>query len=360
VNADESSIGNLEALVIGADVLSSGSQSHISQELADLAAQALEHERGRVEKSTEETYKYIVRQYEAFCDGHGLDPFHPASVRLYIVHRVNMKERKGTLRLRIAAIAHLARATGVADPTNDALVRTSLRNAMRVSGRAPRRVSAATADKLEPLVAAAQSLARKRASKLGPKLSALLGLRDRALVLFGFASGRRGSEIARVEVEHIEEHADGFLVRIPWSKTNKTGEPEFIGIPACPTDSLCPVAATKAWLFAACIESGPVFVTLSSVRGLGGNPMRAEDISRRLEVIAAEAKLPGFWRSHSLRRGVVTSAEASGVARSRTRTLTGWTSDAMFSVYADHVKKIAASPLRDILRDLREQKTVPK
>jgi hypothetical protein len=76
--------------------------------------------------------------------------------------------------------------------------------------------------------------------------------------------------------------------------------------------------------------------------------MPGEVIAERLAEIAAEANPPGLWRSHSLRRGVVTSAEALNIARSRTRTLTSWKSDAMFTHYADHQEKIAASPIHEI------------
>ena len=211
----------------------------------------------------------------------------------------------------------------------------------------PRPVAPATFETLESLVAATESIAkaciRSRRTTTADATSAQL--RDRALVLLGFALGRRGAELVRVD--HIERQPSGILVKIPRTKTNRSGKPEYVGVPSFPGHPLCPVRALDVWLTHAKITSGPVFVTFAPTRTSAERRMRAQDVSRQLEAIAEEAGLEGVWRSHSLRRGVVTAAEAAGVVRSRTRTLTGWKSDAMFAVYADHREKIAASPLNE-------------
>jgi hypothetical protein len=67
------------------------------------------------------------------------------------------------------------------------------------------------------------------------------------------------------------------------------------------------------------------------------------DVSRRL--VGA-----GIRCSHPCRVKPDPPPNRAGVARSRTRLLTGWKSDAMFSVYADHQDKIAQSPLHDLYR----------
>ena len=211
-------------------------------------------------------------------------------------------------------------------------------------------ITPATFESLERLIAATERIqqAQVRSRHVTATDAAYMQVRDWALVLLGFALGRRGSKLVRVDVEHIERQLSGILVKIPRTKTNRSGEPEYVGVPSFPGHPLCPVKALDVWLAVAKTTAGPVFVTLGRTRKGESRRMCAEDVSRRLEAIAAEAGLEGIWRSHSLRRGVVTSAEAAGVARLRTRTLTGWKSDAMFAVYADHRKKISASPLIDI------------
>lgn len=107
---------------------------------------------------------------------------------------------------------------------------------------------------------------RKRGARWRPQLdkktnAAAILLRDPALVLLGFALGRRGLELARIDLEHTE-----------WMP-EVTGVPKFVG------DPLCPVAALARWVHYAEITAGAVFVTLSPVGGKGGKRIAPLDIS---------------------------------------------------------------------------------
>jgi integrase len=288
----------------------------------------------------------LLPNYIAFCEELRVEPYTPSSVRFYITRRLELNDPKSTLRNRLLAIKHAAVESGHPDPTDNTSVRRIRSNAIRaLPAREPRRATPATYEALHELVEAIATTAR---ANRRDRAAVAMALRDRAMVLLGFALGRRGSELARVMLEDITRRPGGLLIRIPYSKTNKSGEPEFIGVPRFRGDPLCPVSALDRWLKFAAITSGPIFTTLSPVPGKNGKSVSALDITRRLKSIAARAGLEGFWSSHSLRRGVVTSAEAAGVARSRTNTLTGWKSDAMYAIYADHRNKIAASPLHEI------------
>ena len=72
----------------------------------------------------------------------------------------------------------------------------------------------------------------------------LIGIRDRALLLIGFAGAFRRSELVALNVSDIEFGADGLKVTIRRSKTDQEGEGQVIGIAygTC----LCPVAALQA------------------------------------------------------------------------------------------------------------------
>jgi integrase len=303
-----------------------------------------------VEASTAQTYRYLVRDYDRFCAEHELSWLLPDAVRLYVTERVEANEPKSTIRGRVAAIRRRALLSEVADPTADPYVQATIRGALKKLPVEPRRVEAATFDRIEKLIEGIDDafVTTLHAGKSNGIDANLVRMRDRALVLLGFALGRRGSELARIDVEHIDRRPEGINVRILWTKTNKSGEPETVGVPAFRGHPLCPVQALDVWLHLAKIKSGPIFVTLSPIRGRSRRRMRPEDISRRIAAIAASAGLTGLWRSHSLRRGVVTSAELLNIARSRTRQLTGWRSERMFEVYASHERKPATSPMNEI------------
>lgn len=316
----------------------------LTPELARLADRAQELLRSDIETSSRRTYNSLQKGYVDFCKRQTLDPYEATTVALYIAHRVEAGDPKTTLQSRLSAIRRLAQDAQRPDPCAHEVVRTIARNAAKALGRKRnvRRTTPAVYERLPQLLTGISGDAR-------------MVLRDRALVLFGFALAKRATEIASIDCAHITRYADGWVVEIPETKTNKSGESEFVGVPRFEGDPHCPIAAVEAWLDAEGITSGPVFRTLSPVPGRGNRRMRQEDIARRLGAIAARAGLQGFWASHSLRRGLVTSAEQHGVARSRTRMLTGWKSDAMFAVYADHESKVAQSPLHEIFGRISPQ-----
>ena len=77
-------------------------------------------------------------------------------------------------------------------------------------------------------------------------------LRDRALILAGFAGALRRSELAAIRVEQLEKTERGLRLTLHQTKGLQTDA--VIVLP-----ELCPVRALTAWLEAARIKSGPVF-----------------------------------------------------------------------------------------------------
>ena len=83
-------------------------------------------------------------------------------------------------------------------------------------------------------------------------------VRDRALILIGFYSFCRRSELLGMQFEHLHFSDDGVQVLIPYSKTDQTGQGRMIFLPQT-KDNYCPVKALKHWLEIAMIEKGPLF-----------------------------------------------------------------------------------------------------
>ena len=71
----------------------------------------------------------------------------------------------------------------------------------------------------------------------------LAGLRDRALLLYGFAGAFRRSELVGLNVEDLEAHPRGQLVSIHHSKTDQAGFGQTVAVLAQPGSPWCPVAA---------------------------------------------------------------------------------------------------------------------
>ncbi len=83
---------------------------------------------------------------------------------------------------------------------------------------------------------------------IGKTTSDLRGLRDRALILVGFAGAFRRSELVRLQVSDLSFNKEGVVIDIRVSKTDQEGAGRKVGIPFGEFQETCPVRALKAWL----------------------------------------------------------------------------------------------------------------
>ena len=90
----------------------------------------------------------------------------------------------------------------------------------------------------------------------------LAGVRNKAILLIGFAGALRRSEIANLGVEAITFDVRGMILALGKTKTDQSGEHDEIAIPLA-KGSTCPVKALKDWLKQSHIQSGPVFRAIS-------------------------------------------------------------------------------------------------
>lgn len=84
----------------------------------------------------------------------------------------------------------------------------------------------------------------------------LMGKRDRAILLLGFAGTFRRSELVAIDVEHCAVTAEGMTVNLERSKTDQEWEGRLVGIPRGEDEDTCPILAVENWRAAAQIEPG--------------------------------------------------------------------------------------------------------
>src|SRR5439155_22610860 len=116
----------------------------------------------------------------------------------------------------------------------------------------------------------------------------LKGLRDRALLLLGFAGAFRRSELMALDCEDIEEGEIGMRVMIRRSKTDQEGQGATIGIVR--GSIACPVAAVQAWRNAAGITTGPLFRSIRK-GGKVGNRLTDQIVG---DIVKVHAKRVGL------------------------------------------------------------------
>ena len=159
------------------------------------------------------------------------------------------------------------------------------------------------------------------------------GLRDRALLLVGFAAALRRSELVGLNVEDLQFVKEGLLVHLPRSKTDQDGEGRKIAIPFGRT-SACPVKAVQHWIEAALISTGAVFCSVNKAGTVSANRLTDQSVALIIKGYARALGLPSeAYSGHSLRSGLVTSAAKAGVSFTKIQQQTGHRSVAMLSRY---------------------------
>lgn len=224
-----------------------------------------------------------------------------------------------TLTRWIASIAKAHRAAGFQSPTGSELVRSTLRGIRRSHGAAQRQAKPLLRDDLFSVLDATGSSSRD--------------VRDRALLLLGFAGGFRRCELVGLEVSDLELVRQGLVVTLRQSKTDQEGAGRKIGIPLGRT-RWCPVAAITYWLDIAGITEGPMFRPLDRHGNVGAGRLSREAVSIVVrERVAAVGIDPAGYSGHSLRAGFATSAAQAGVSTLKIRAQTGHASDTMLARY---------------------------
>ncbi|TIN73706.1 MAG: site-specific integrase [Mesorhizobium sp.] len=151
----------------------------------------------------------------------------------------------------------------------------------------------------------------------------LRGLRDRAMLLLGFAGGLRRSEIVALDVGRdqtedgrgwIEILDKGMLV----SLRGKTGWRE-VEVGRGSSDATCPVVAVQTWLKLARIAHGPLFRRVTGQgKAVGADRLNDQEVVRLVKRTALAAGVRGdlsegerakLFAGHSLRAGLASSAE---------------------------------------------------
>ncbi|MDQ3058570.1 MAG: tyrosine-type recombinase/integrase [Pseudomonadota bacterium] len=214
-----------------------------------------------------------------------------------------------TLVHRIAVLSKAHQLRALKNPCHDAQVRELLsrtRKAYARRGVLPDKKDALTKDPLQAILATCDDTLR--------------GKRDRALLLFAWASGgRRRSEVTGADMKFLKRVSEGFTYTLAYSKTNQAGtqrpenEKPLLGAAA---------VALSEWLQASQITHGRIFRQLRKGGQIGealGDASVRDIVKKRCE----QAGLAGNFSAHSLRAGFVTEAGRQNMPLAETMAMTG-------------------------------------
>jgi site-specific recombinase XerD len=283
-----------ELVLAATDVASLG-------ELSELEDQARALARGSRAESTWRAYASDLRHFQAWCSEHDLEPL-PADATTVAMYLAAMERSfsPSTIRRRLASISVSHQLAGLETPTADAAVKSVWAGIRRRNGVAPRKVRAARTKIITTLV-----------EPFGNKL---IDVRDRALILIGFAGALRRSELVALDINDVDEDADGLVLRIRRSKTDQEAVGETKGLPYGSHPATCPVRAWRAWIDASGIDAGPAFRAVDRHGRMRSTPLSDRAVANMIKRRATAAGLDGLFAGHSLRSGFATEAYAQGTA----------------------------------------------
>ncbi len=249
-----------------------------------------------------------LRAYQAdwdcftrWCGRNGFNPLPalPETVALYIAELAGVKAT-GTIRRRLTTISQAHAHAGHDSPTRTAVVTKTWKGILRTFGSTAKGKAPARTATVRAMVATLDG-------------DRLIGARDRALLVLGFAGALRRSELVALDTTDIATVTDGLEVTIRRSKTDQEGEGAKLGLPFGSDPLTCPVRAYRAWLDASGVQ-GAIFRPVTKGGVLGVQRLSARAVA---DVVKRTAERAGFdpapLAGHSLRSGLITSAAEAGV-----------------------------------------------
>ncbi|WP_442970276.1 tyrosine-type recombinase/integrase [Roseovarius sp. CH_XMU1461] len=309
-NERESSDGN--PIALPSHVAGSGTLDRLVENARDYA-------RASTAENTNKAYAADWKHFSRWCRRHGTDPLSAPCpdaplIGLYLTELAAPTNGApalsvSTIERRLSGLAWTYAQRGFTLDRKNRHIATVLAGIKRKHARPPVQKDAIGADDVKAMTATLPHDLR--------------GLRDRAILLMGYAGGFRRSEIVALDVNRddtddgrgwVTVQDQGAIVTLQ----GKTGWRE-VEIGRGSTDLTCPVRALEQWLHFAKINFGPVFVRTSrdGKRALE-NRLSDKHVARLIKTTVLKsnvrsdlpkAKRLAMFSGHSLRAGLASSAE---------------------------------------------------
>lgn len=296
--------------------------------------------------NTRRTYRAAIRHFQGWG---GPLPCDETVVIRYLLELAEVHNPR-TLALRLTALSQWHRYQGFSDPTISPTVRKTLRGIERTHGRPRQQAPALPVADLEIIVTYLAGL---------PELAAL---RDSALLQIGFFGAFRRNELAGLTVANVRWESAGMIITLPRSKTDQEGKGIRKALPRGPGDSLCcPVTILRKWLDAANITEGALFRRINRWGQIGAQALNAASINTILARRAEEVGLdqdPSL-SSHSLRRGLATSAYKAGADFLAIKRQGGWRHDGTVHGYIEEASAFEKNAAGHLLRSSKRRQEPP-
>ncbi|MDQ2730072.1 MAG: site-specific integrase [Armatimonadota bacterium] len=277
--------------------------------------------------NTRRAYDADWKDFSGWCEQYGFTPL-PAAADVLCLY---LAERSGackvaTLQRRLSTINRMHEQAGAPSPTKMEMVRAVWQRIRESRNESSEGKDAIDLDIIGKMVSV--------------QPDNILGIRNRAILLLGFAGGFRRSDLMNLNWEDIAIKEESITVRIPDGRSAPASGFRELTISAGQHPATSAVRAVEAWLEASSIQSGALFRTINRQGLLQETRLSERAVALVVKEAATAAGLDGSrFGAHSLRLGLVMAAAAAGVSPEEIIEQTGHRSTRMIHRYARRSKQ---------------------
>ena len=284
----------------------------LTTEVKNLELETLKNLRSSKSVNTLRAYKADFRDFDLFCKKNDLKsmPTDPKIITIYLTH-LSKKSKFSTLKRRLASISVIHKLNGHYLDTKHPIIRENLLGIKRAKGTHQKSKKPILINNLKQIINA-----------IDQDVNSKNNVKNKALLLLGFAGGFRRSELVSLEYDDLEFVQEGMKVFVKRSKTDQSGEGMTKGIPYFKNPNYCPVKSVKKWITESSIKSGKIF------------NMSDKNVALIIKKYAGIAGLdPNNYSGHSLRSGFATSTAELGAEERSIMAMTGHKTSQMVRRY---------------------------
>ena len=298
--------------------------NNLITDVKSLQIETLKNLKNSKAENTLRAYQSDFKDFTAFCAKNGFSsiPTQPKIIALYITH-LSKSSKFSTLKRRIASISVIHKLKGHYLDTKHPIIMENLHGIKRTLGSRQKAKKPILINDLKLII---KAIDKEK-------------IRDKALILVGFAGGFRRSELVNINNEDIEFVPEGVKILIKRSKTDQSGEGSVKAIPYFDNQEFCPVITLKD------------YIKNNFTKDYKGKVFKISDKSVAL-IIKRYANKAGLdssrYAGHSLRSGFATTAAEFGAEERNIMAMTGHKTTQMVRRYIQEANLFKNNALNKI------------
>ena len=315
--------------------------SNLVTDLKKLQDETLQNLKSSKAVNTVRAYKSDFEDFGLFCAKNGFKtlPTNPETVSLYLTYLSSKDVKISTIKRRLVSISVIHKMKGhYLDKKHPIIIQNFMgikrRKGVNQKGKKPLLIN-----DLKRIIDLINQQSEPDIKKL----------RNKALLLIGFAGGFRRNELVSLNLEDLEFVFEGLKINIKRSKTDQFGEGFTKGIPYFENYLYCPVKNLRKWLNVSKIKKGPVFVRFLKGSKISNIRLTDQSVALIIKEYLTKAGIDSKnYSGHSLRSGFATSAAEGGAEERSIMAMTGHKSTEMVRRYIKEANLFNNNALKKI------------